>query len=87
MSPVSEEIAVNAKNNEGEHAFVYGDSTCRGAAERMASEGMANLRVVDRGTGLVQGMITVHDLLKGRGRAATRENEKSRLATERKAPV
>jgi len=82
MSPVPAEIAADAKNG-GEHAFVYGDSTCRGAAERMASEGMVNLRVVDRGTGLVQGMITVHDLLKGRGRAATRENEKLRLATDR----
>ncbi len=82
MSPVPAEIAANAKN-EGENAFVYGDSTCRGAAERMASEGMVNLRVVDRGTGLVQGMITVHDLLKGRGKAATRENEKLRLATDR----
>ena len=82
MSPVPAEIAADAKNG-GENAFVYGDSTCRGAAERMASEGMVNLRVVDRGTGLVQGMITVHDLLKGRGRAATRENEKLRLATDR----
>jgi len=82
MSPVPAEIAADAKNG-GENAFVYGDSTCRGAAERMASEGMVNLRVVDRGTGLVQGMITVQDLLKGRGRAATRENEKLRLATDR----
>ena len=82
MSPLPEETADAAKN-EAENPFVYGDSTCRGAAERMASEGMVNLRVVDRGTGLVQGMITVHDLLKGRGRAATRENEKLRLATDR----
>jgi CIC family chloride channel protein len=84
MSPVPEETAENAKI-EAQDAFVYGDSTCRGAAERMAAEGMVNLRVVDRGTGMVQGMITVHDLLKGRGRAATRENEKLRLATNRES--
>jgi CIC family chloride channel protein len=60
--------------------FIYADGTCRSAAEAMASEGLASLPVVDREAGRIVGEITLIDLLKGRGKAVVRENERLRLA-------
>ncbi|MBV9574874.1 MAG: chloride channel protein [Acidobacteriales bacterium] len=59
--------------------FVYNDSTCRSAAELMATEGKGSLPVVDRATQQISGTITLQDLLKGRRRAAAREHERLRL--------
>jgi H+/Cl- antiporter ClcA len=43
--------------------FVYSDSTCRSAAELMATEALVSLPVVDRDTGQMSGTITLQDLL------------------------
>jgi H+/Cl- antiporter ClcA len=59
--------------------FVYSDATCRSAAELMATEGLADLPVVDRKTKRVSGVITLQDLLKGRAKAMVRENERLSL--------
>jgi chloride channel protein, CIC family len=62
--------------------FVYADETCRSAAELMATEGVTSLPVVDRETGQVSGTITLIGLLKGRSKAAARENERLRLVSQ-----
>jgi chloride channel protein, CIC family len=59
--------------------FIYSDATCRSAAELMATEGLADLPVVDRKTKQVSGVITLQDLLKGRAKAMVRENERLTL--------
>ena len=59
--------------------FVYADSTCRSAAELMATEALVSLPVVDRDTGQISGTITLQDLLKGRSKAVVRENERLSL--------
>jgi CIC family chloride channel protein len=59
--------------------YAYADSTTRGAAEIMASEGLQTMPVVDRKTGHVCGELSLRDLLKGRGRSLERENERLRL--------
>jgi CIC family chloride channel protein len=41
--------------------FVYSDSTCRSAAELMATEALVSLPVVDRDTGQMSGTITLQD--------------------------
>jgi len=63
--------------------FAYADSTCRGAAELMATEGIASIAVVDRATHRVSGMLTLHDLLRGRSKAVVRERERLRLFDHR----
>src|SRR5277367_878545 len=63
-------------------SFIYGDGTCRSAAELMATEGLASLPVVDRETQRVHGVITLQDLLKGRSKAVVRERERLRLVSE-----
>jgi hypothetical protein len=59
--------------------FTYADGTCRGAAELMATEGVASIAVVDRATHRVSGTLTLQDLLRGRSKAIVRERERLRL--------
>jgi CIC family chloride channel protein len=59
--------------------FTYADGTCRGAAELMATEGVASIAVVDRATRRISGTLTLQDLLRGRGKAVVRERERLRL--------
>jgi chloride channel protein, CIC family len=59
--------------------FTYADGTCRGAAELMATEGVASIVVVDRATHRVSGTLTLQDLLRGRSKAVVRERERLRL--------
>jgi H+/Cl- antiporter ClcA len=78
MSPISPEV--NAfKDTVAPQLFIYGDCTCRSAAELMATEGVTSLPVLDR-TQRIQGTITLQDLLKGRSKAVVRESERLRLA-------
>jgi CIC family chloride channel protein len=81
MSPLSENPPTGEKLPE---LFVYADGTCRSAAELMATEALASLPVVDRKTGGISGTITLQDLLKGRSKAVTRENERLSLITRSK---
>src|SRR6202041_604036 len=59
--------------------YTYSDATARGAAELMATEGLATLPVVDRKSQEVCGTISLSDLLRGRTRSMERENERLRL--------
>ena len=59
--------------------FTYDDCTCRSAAELMATEGLSTLPVVNRKTQTIRGVITLQDLLRGRSKAVTREQERLRL--------
>jgi chloride channel protein, CIC family len=59
--------------------YTYVDGTARGAAEVMASEGLAILPVVDRSTHKICGEISLSDLLRGRTQSIERENERLRL--------
>jgi hypothetical protein len=65
--------------------FAYADSTCRGAAELMATEGVGSISVVDRATRQVTGILTLQDLLRGRTKAVVRERERLRLVDHAKA--
>jgi CIC family chloride channel protein len=88
MSPISQTNG-GAENGAVENTavdealperFVYADSTCRSAAELMATEGISSLPVVDRAQQRTTGTITLRDLLKGRTKAMVREHERLRLA-------
>jgi chloride channel protein, CIC family len=81
MSPLSENPPSGEKLPD---IFVYADGTCRSAAELMATEALASLPVVDRKTDRISGTITLQDLLKGRSKAVTRENERLSLITRSK---
>ena len=81
MSPFSQHVALLERDGLPE-SFIYGDGTCRSAAELMATEGLASLPVVDRETHRVDGVITLQDLLKGRSKAVVRERERLRLVSE-----
>ena len=59
--------------------YVFADGTARGAAEIMATEGLATLPVVDRATQQVCGTISLNELLHGRTRSVERESERLRL--------
>jgi chloride channel protein, CIC family len=59
--------------------YVHADVTARGAAEIMATEGLATLPVVDRHTGMVCGSISLSQLLQSRMRSIERESERLRL--------
>ena len=59
--------------------YVYSDGTARGAAEVMATEGLATLPVVDRSSQQVCGTISLNELIRGRTRAVERESERLRL--------
>jgi chloride channel protein, CIC family len=78
MSPIPQHASTVEESGLPE-LFVYGDCTCRSAAELMAAEGMASLPVVDRATQQINGMITLQDLLKGRSKSIVRESERLRL--------
>lgn len=59
--------------------YIYSDGTARGAAEIMATEGLAELPVVDRESRQVCGTISLIELLRGRTRSIERETERLRL--------
>ena len=59
--------------------YVYSDGTARGAAEVMATEGLATLPVVDRASQQVCGTISLNELVRGRTRSVERESERLRL--------
>jgi chloride channel protein, CIC family len=59
--------------------YTYADGTARGAAELMATEGLATLPVIDRGTHKICGELSLSDLLRGRSQSIERENERLRL--------
>jgi chloride channel protein, CIC family len=59
--------------------YTYSDGTARGAAELMATEGLATLPVVDRSTHKICGEIQLSDLLRGRTQSIERESERLRL--------
>jgi CIC family chloride channel protein len=59
--------------------YTYADGTARGAAEMMATEGLATLPVVDRKSQEICGTISLSDLLRGRTRSVERESERLRL--------
>ncbi|HVJ06934.1 MAG TPA: chloride channel protein [Acidisarcina sp.] len=69
----------SADTNDLPEQYVYADTTCRGVAEQMATEGVTRLPVVDRMTHAVCGTVTLEDLLLGRRKAVTREQERLRL--------
>jgi CIC family chloride channel protein len=75
MSPVE---APGAKQALPAH-YVYADGTARGAAEVMATEGLATLPVIDRSSQQVCGTISLNELLRGRTRSVERESERLRL--------
>jgi CIC family chloride channel protein len=58
--------------------FTYADCACRGAAELMATEGVASIAVIDRATHRISGSLTLQDLLRGRSKAVVRERERLR---------
>ncbi|WP_229741237.1 chloride channel protein [Silvibacterium dinghuense] len=76
MSPRDSEAPVPASTLT---AFTYEDSTTRGAAEIMATEGLETLAVVDRATGLVCGELSLRNLIGVRARSIGRERERLRL--------
>jgi len=75
MSP----LAANAASIPRPDFYTYADTTTRGAAEIMATEGLETMPVVDRETGLICGELSLKDLLRGRNRSLERENERLRL--------
>jgi chloride channel protein, CIC family len=81
MSPISTPGAA-AEETALPQFFIYADSTCRRAAELMATEGITDLPVVDRKTERINGTITLPDLLKGRSNAVVRESQRLRLASQ-----
>jgi H+/Cl- antiporter ClcA len=68
MSPLEE-----ANGPSLPEAFVYSDATARAAAEKMAVEGLQTLRVVDRKSQKVCGVISIVDLMRGRTRSVERD--------------
>jgi hypothetical protein len=85
MSPADElEVQFRGEKPIVPEVFVYSDGTSRSAAELMATTGVAVLPVVNRRTQLVEGRISIRELLRGRSRAAVRENERLRLAIHKR---
>jgi H+/Cl- antiporter ClcA len=85
MSPADElEVQFRGEKPIVPEVFVYSDGTSRSAAELMATTGVAVLPVVNRRTQLVEGSISIRELLRGRSRAAVRENERLRLALHKR---
>ncbi len=58
--------------------LAYTDETCRAVAEEMAMNGVIQMPVADRDTGLICGSISAQELLTGRRRAVVRESERNR---------
>jgi CIC family chloride channel protein len=79
MSPLSDPAQVPGVKAKLPEFYAYADGTARGAAEIMATEGLENLTVIDRGTRQTCGTISLSDLLRGRVRTVERENERLRL--------
>jgi H+/Cl- antiporter ClcA len=75
MSP----LAANCPANTLPSFYAYDDSTTRGAAEIMATEGLEALPVVERTTGQICGELSIRGLLRGRERSIERESERLRL--------
>ena len=75
MSPLANSISTAPLPS----SFAYADSTTRGAAELMATEGLETMPVVDRTTAQICGEISLRDLLRGRERSLERESERLRL--------
>src|SRR5580692_5547635 len=75
MSPI---VTPGPKQTLPAH-YVYSDGTARGAAEVMATEGLATLPVVDRSSQQVCGTISLNELIRGRTRSVERESERLRL--------
>ncbi|WP_263418212.1 chloride channel protein [Terriglobus albidus] len=75
MSPLTADPPANALPP----FYAYDDSTTRGAAEIMATEGVEALPVVERATGQICGELSIRGLLRGRERSIERENERLRL--------
>ena len=75
MSPME----VPGPKHELPEYYVYADGTARGAAEVMATEGLATLPVVDRSSQQVCGTISLNELIRGRTRSVERESERLRL--------
>ena len=75
MSPLAAAPSANALPA----FYAYDDSTTRGAAEIMATEGVEALPVVERATGRICGELSIRGLLRGRERSIERENERLRL--------
>jgi CIC family chloride channel protein len=72
-------VALNGLGNVLPRHYVYADETARGAAEVMATEGLATLPVVDRSRREVCGTLSLNELLRGRTRSVERENQRLRL--------
>jgi len=64
--------------------FAYSDETSRAAVEKMATEDVAMLPVVDRATGAICGTVSLRDLLLGRRRLMKREGERLRIFASRR---
>jgi chloride channel protein, CIC family len=72
-------VALNGLGKGLPAHYVYADETARGAAELMATEGLATLPVVDRRSRQVSGTLSLQELLHGRTRSVERESERLRL--------
>ena len=72
-------LSTNPPANALPAFYAYDDSTTRGAAEIMATEGVEALPVVERATGRICGELSIRGLLRGRERSIERENERLRL--------
>ena len=75
MSPASKQGMADAPPL----VYTYADATARGAAELMATEGLAVLPVIDREDQQVCGTISLAALLRGRTRSIERETERLKL--------
>ena len=75
MTPNSEAVM----NQPASGCYAYADGTARGAAEIMATEGVATLQVLDRNSRQVCGTLSLQDLLRGRSRYVERETERVRF--------
>ena len=57
----------------------YPDETLRVAAERMATQNVFVLPVIERASGKVVGLLNAEDVLQGRARTHERENKQVRV--------
>jgi CIC family chloride channel protein len=71
--------AVGAMDEPIPGSFAYADGTARGAAEIMATEGLATLPVLDRNARNIVGTLSLENLLRGRSRSVERETDRVRF--------
>jgi chloride channel protein, CIC family len=76
---VMSQLSVDTPADPRPDFYAYADSTTRGAAEIMSSEGFETLPVVDRASGLLCGELTLKDLFSARGHSVRRERDRLRL--------